>query len=155
MRQTQRSPEGPRSAGEPLPEQGAPGKCSVPRPGSPVPSISSRDAGLLEPPERPQGSPASSSVWTKRMVNQMKELSSIAYTWWTGGQSTCIGRRILYPHITREAQVVPAWPQKSTPVVELACGSHPAGNLATATPSSGPESCEGPLLSASYKTPVD
>ena len=24
---------------------------------------SSRDAGLLEPPERPQGSPASSSVW--------------------------------------------------------------------------------------------
>ena len=25
----------------------------------------------------------------KRMVNQMKELSSIAYTWWTGGQSTC------------------------------------------------------------------
>ena len=25
--------------------------------------LSSRDAGLLEPPERPQGSPASSSVW--------------------------------------------------------------------------------------------
>ena len=25
----------------------------------------------------------------KRMVNQMKELSSIAYTWWAGGQSTC------------------------------------------------------------------
>ena len=25
--------------------------------------VSSRDAGLLEPPERPQGSPASSSVW--------------------------------------------------------------------------------------------
>ena len=26
--------------------------------------VSSRDAGLLEPPERPQGSPASSSVWS-------------------------------------------------------------------------------------------
>ena len=26
--------------------------------------LSSRDAGLLEPPERPQGSPASSSVWS-------------------------------------------------------------------------------------------
>ena len=25
--------------------------------------LSSRDAGLSEPPERPQGSPASSSVW--------------------------------------------------------------------------------------------
>ena len=25
--------------------------------------LSSRDAGLLEPPERPQGSPASFSVW--------------------------------------------------------------------------------------------
>ena len=28
--------------------------------------LSSRDAGLLEPPERPQGSPASSSVWGQR-----------------------------------------------------------------------------------------
>ena len=30
--------------------------------------LSSRDAGLLEPPERPQGSPASSSVWSSPMA---------------------------------------------------------------------------------------
>ena len=29
--------------------------------------LSSRDAGLLEPPERPQGSPASSSVWSPKI----------------------------------------------------------------------------------------
>ena len=32
------------SAGEPVPEQGAPGKCSGPRPGSPVPSTPERRA---------------------------------------------------------------------------------------------------------------
>ena len=33
------------SAGEPVPEQRAPGKCSVPRPGSPVPSTPERERG--------------------------------------------------------------------------------------------------------------
>ena len=32
--------------------------------------LSSRDAGLLEPPERPQGSPASSSVWIQSIGQQ-------------------------------------------------------------------------------------
>ena len=36
--------------------------------------LSSRDAGLLEPPERPQGSPASSSVWSPRRLDELAEL---------------------------------------------------------------------------------
>ena len=34
--------------------------------------LSSRDAALLEPPERPQGSPASSSVWPNGRVDKNK-----------------------------------------------------------------------------------
>ena len=36
----------PLHTGEPVPEQRAPGKCSVPRPGSPVPSTPERREGL-------------------------------------------------------------------------------------------------------------
>ena len=34
--------------------------------------LSSRDAGLLEPPERPQGSPAFSSVWKDPLATRME-----------------------------------------------------------------------------------
>ena len=42
--------------------------------------LSSRDAGLLEPPERPQGSPASSSVW-REPSNEYSGLISLRMDW--------------------------------------------------------------------------
>ena len=39
--------------------------------------LSSRDAALLEPPERPQGSPASSSVWREDPVTLMLNMPEV------------------------------------------------------------------------------
>ena len=43
---------------------------------------SSRDAGLLEPPERPQGSPASSSVWLRGKGEGEGKMEKGGQPWW-------------------------------------------------------------------------
>ena len=61
----------------------------------------------------------------KRMVNQMKELSSIAYTWWTGGQSTCPSSSGGSPPPGEGSQGGPVTPRPAPPC--SLCRAIPAG----------------------------
>ena len=74
------------------PHERLPEVLVVPREKTPMSALlSSRDTGLLEHPERPQGSPASSSVWRE---SHLRDLTNVS----------CIGRQILYHQAPWEAK---------------------------------------------------